>query len=143
CYIALQLYRSQQTDVLGKRTKIISILEGTNINTDNYNSQYGNMKPQDEDKFIKELQDVLHLDSDTPDITKILEKASYNVSSFENLLDGLNYVFLLEESKGNNQARAYSATLETRIKNVQSRFSRLFSHEDTELEHKTVVYSVA
>ncbi|WP_239739964.1 ATP-binding protein [Mammaliicoccus sp. P-M59] len=143
CYIALQLYRSQQTDVLGKRTKIISILEGTNINTDNYNSQYGNMKPQDEDKFIKELQDVLHLDSDTPDITKILEKASYNVSSFEKLLNGLNYVFLLEESKGNSQARAYSATLETRIKNVQSRFSRLFSHEDTEIQHKTVVYSVA
>lgn len=45
-----------------------------------------------------------------------LEKANYKVDSFENLLMALNYVFLLEESKGNSQARAYSGTLETRIK---------------------------
>ncbi len=76
-------------------------------------------------------------------LSEVIEKAKYNVSSFNKLLEGLNYVFLLEESKGNNQARSYSATLETRIKNVQTRFSNLFGNNDTELEDKSIVYSVS
>ncbi|HCT0482129.1 TPA: ATP-binding protein, partial [Staphylococcus pseudintermedius] len=59
------------------------------------------------------------------------------------LLEGLDFVFLLEESKGNNQARAYSATLETRIKNVHSRFSELFGNNDTDIHAKTIIYSVS
>ena len=55
----------------------------------------------------------------------------------------LNYVFLLEESKGNSQARAYSGTLETRIKNIQTRYSKLFENEEKSFDSNTVVYSVA
>ena len=55
-----------------------------------------------------------------------LEKANYKVDSFENLLMALNYVFLLEESKGNSQARAYSGTLETRIKIYRHDILKLF-----------------
>lgn len=65
------------------------------------------------------------------------------VDSFENLLIALNYVFLLEESKGNSQARAYSGTLETRIKNIQTRYSKLFENEEKSVDSKAVVYSVS
>ncbi|ATH61538.1 MULTISPECIES: ATP-binding protein [Staphylococcus] len=143
CYLALQLYRNQQTDVVGKRTKIISILEGTDIDTSKYHSQYGNLKEEDEKKFIEDLEKHLSSKSNDLSIIEILESANYNIPSFEKLLEGLNYVFLLEESKGNNQARAYSATLETRIKNVQSRFYELFGYEDTILDDKTNIYSVS
>merc|ERR1712096_73345 len=104
---------------------------------------YGNLKEEDEKKFIEDLEKHLSSKSNDLSIIEILESANYNIPSFEKLLEGLNYVFLLEESKGNNQARAYSATLETRIKNVQSRFYELFGYEDTILDDKTNIYSVS
>lgn len=143
CYIALALYRNQQTDAVTKRTKIVSILEGTNIDTDKYDSIFGNMNKNDETKFIESLENVVNSDKNISTLNEVIESATYNVSSFNNLLEGLNYVFLLEESKGNNQARSYSATLETRIKNVQTRFSSLFGNKDTNIEGKTIVYSVS
>ncbi|UVI82407.1 ATP-binding protein [Staphylococcus aureus] len=143
CYIALSLYRNQQTDAVTKRTKILSILDGTNIDTEKYDSKYGNMDSNTEKKFIESLKNVVDNGGNIFTLSEVIEKAKYNVSSFNKLLEGLNYVFLLEESKGNNQARSYSATLETRIKNVQTRFSNLFGNNDTELEDKSIVYSVS
>lgn len=143
CYIALALYRNQQTDAVTKRTKIVSILDGTNIDTEKYNSIYGNMNKNDEKDFLESLKSVVNSDKEISNLSEVIEKATYNVSSFNKLLEGLNYVFLLEESKGNNQARSYSATLETRIKNVQTRFSNLFGNKDTDIEGKSIVYSVS
>ncbi|REI01019.1 ATP-binding protein [Staphylococcus felis] len=143
CYIAYQLYRNQQTDVVGKRTKIIGILEGTSIDTDAYNSQYGNMTKKDEETFIESLLKVISNKDKEININEKLEQALYSISSFDDLLEGLDFVFLLEESKGNNQARAYSATLETRIKNVHSRFSELFGNNDTDIDSKSIIYSVS
>ncbi|MGT9231219.1 ATP-binding protein, partial [Enterococcus faecalis] len=82
CYLALQLYRNQQTDVVGKRTKIISILEGTDIDTSKYHSQYGNLKEEDEKKFIEDLEKHLSSKSNDLSIIEILESANYNIPSF-------------------------------------------------------------
>ena len=143
CYIALALYKNQQTDAVTKRTKILSILDGTNIDTEGYDSKFGNMNKNDEKNFIESLESVVKSHEGISDLSEVVEKAAYNVSNFNKLLEGLNYVFLLEESKGNNQARAYSATLETRIKNVQTRFYKLFGNKDTDIEEKSIVYSVS
>lgn len=136
CYIALALYKNQQTDAVTKRTKILSILDGTNIDTEGYDSKFGNMNKNDEKNFIESLENVVKSHEGISDLSEVVEKAAYNVSNFNKLLEGLNYVFLLEESKGNNQARAYSATLETRIKNVQTRFYKLFGDKDTDYRGK-------
>ncbi|HEM9977124.1 TPA: ATP-binding protein [Streptococcus agalactiae] len=143
CFIAYNLYTNQQTDAVTKRTKIIGILNGTGIDTSKYSSQFGNFSPVDEKKFLADLLEATDGEVEYSYLSPKLEKANYKVDSFENLLMALNYVFLLEESKGNSQARAYSGTLETRIKNIQTRYSKLFENEEKSFDSKAVVYSVA
>jgi hypothetical protein len=143
CYIAYNLYYSQQTDAVSKRTKIIGILSKTGINTTDYNAQYANFSKQAEEAFIQSLKNVIESNKDYSNLSLILDSSDYNVSSFESLLKGLNYVYLLEECRGNNQARAYSGTLETRIKNVQTRYSALFGEVDTIVNDRITVYSVS
>ena len=143
CFIAYNLYTNQQTDAVTKRTKIIGILNGTGIDTSKYSSQFGNFSPVDEKKFLVDLLEATNGEVEYIYLSPKLEKANYKVDSFENLLMALNYVFLLEESKGNSQARAYSGTLETRIKNIQTRYSKLFENEEKSFDSNTVVYSVA
>ncbi|MDG3136890.1 ATP-binding protein [Streptococcus suis] len=143
CFIAYNLYTNQQTDAVTKRTKIIGILNGTGIDTSKYSSQFGNFSPVDEKKFLADLLEATDGEVEYSYLSPKLEKANYKVDSFENLLMALNYVFLLEESKGNSQARAYSGTLETRIKNIQTRYSKLFENEEKSFDSNAVVYSVA
>ncbi|HEM5006100.1 TPA: ATP-binding protein [Streptococcus suis] len=143
CFIAYNLYTNQQTDAVTKRTKIIGILNGTGIDTSKYNSQFGNFSQVDEQKFLADLLEATNGEVKYSYLSPKIEKANYQVDSFENLLMALNYVFLLEESKGNSQARAYSGTLETRIKNIQTRYSKLFENEEKSFDSKAVVYSVS
>lgn len=143
CFIAYNLYTNQQTDAVTKRTKIIGILNGTGIDTSKYNSQFGNFSQVDEQKFLADLLEATNGEVKYRYLSPKIEKANYQVDSFENLLMALNYVFLLEESKGNSQARAYSGTLETRIKNIQTRYSKLFENEEKSFDSKAVVYSVS
>lgn len=143
CFIAYNLYTNQQTDAVTKRTKIIGILNGTGIDTSKYSSQFGNFSPVDEKKFLADLLEATDGEVEYSYLIPKLEKANYKVDSFENLLMALNYVFLLEESKGNSQARAYSGTLETRIKNIQTRYSKLFENEEKSFDSNAVVYSVS
>lgn len=143
CFIAYNLYTNQQTDAVTKRTKIIGILNGTGIDTSKYNSQFGNFSQVDEQKFLADLLEATNGEVKYSYLSPKIEKANYQVDSFENLLMALNYVFLLEESKGNSQARAYSGTLETRIKNIQTRYSKLFENEERSFDSNAVVYSVA
>ncbi|HEL2072298.1 TPA: ATP-binding protein [Streptococcus suis] len=143
CFIAYNLYTNQQTDAVTKRTKIVGILEGTGIDTSKYSSQYGSFPQGDEKKFLNDLLQATNREVEYSYLSRKIEKANYQVDSFENLLIALNYVFLLEESKGNSQARAYSGTLETRIKNIQTRYSKLFENGEISIDSKTVVYSVS
>lgn len=143
CFIAYNLYNNQQTDAVTKRAKIIGILNDTEIDTSKYNSQFGNFSATDEKIFLSDLLKVLNGNEKYSYLNKYIEKAEYKVSSFENFLIALNYVFLLEECKGNSQARAYSGTLETRIRNLQTRYSKIFGDDEATIDSNYVVYSVS
>lgn len=154
-YIAHQLYFRLQTDTVAKRAKIVGILKGTEIDISKYDAKYGNFpKEIDETKFTQSLKDILDIAGDDYDnyLQNEIERSNYKINSFDSLLHGLDFVFLLEESKGNTQARTYSATLETRVKEIKSRYSRLFTgnivgkESDDVVEKrddKIVVYNVS
>lgn len=148
-YIAYQAYYGIQSDPVAKRTKIVGILSGTGIDVNQYDSKYANLSPENEKKFVKSLEDKMkELEPDSLKDDQFLQKqinqSVYVVSSFDDLLTGLDFVFYLEESKGNSQARNYSATLETRIKEVQSRYGKLFSSLQIEKNNNPIiVYDVS
>ncbi len=73
-----------------------------------------------------------------------IEQSDYKTSSFKSLKESLNYVFLLEESKGNNRARANSGTMETRLVTIDEHYNKLFKvkEKDNE-EHLINVYDVS
>jgi DNA helicase HerA-like ATPase len=129
-YIAHQLYFKVQTDAVAKRSKIVGILENTEIDISKYDARYGNF-PNDtvETMFTQSLKNILDVVGDDCDnyLQNEIEQSDYKINSFDSLLRGLDFVFLLEESKGNTQARTYSATLETRVKEIKSRYSKLFA----------------
>lgn len=143
CYIAYNLYNNQQTDAVSKRSKIISTLNNTGIETTKYNSIYANFKQEDEKEFLNQLINGMENKIEYDYLNKAIEKSKYQVDSFENLLKGLNYTFLLEESKGNTQARGYTGTLETRIKNIQIKYSKLFNNKKIKITQKVIVYSIS
>lgn len=143
CFIAYNLYNNQQTDAVTKRTKIIGVLNGTDVDISKYSSQYGNFSQRDEQVFLGQLLDNMNSEVEYSYLSKKIENARYQVGSFEELITALNYVFLLEESKGNSQARSYSGTLETRIKNIQTRYSELFNNSEKTVDSNFVVYSVS
>lgn len=148
CYLSKNLYNHLQTDAVAKRTKIISLLQGTGIDVSKYNSQYANFNGENEAIFLKALDDKMISkhpnEKDYSFIQKQIENSSYQVGSFPDLLTALNYTFYLEECKGNNQVRNHSATLETRIKEIQSRYTKLFQSSKTDIKKELIsVYDVS
>lgn len=144
CFIAYNLYHNQQSDAVAKRAKIIGILQNTSIDTTKYDARFGNFNgSNDETIFKSNLKSKMYVSHS--EITKEIENASYIIKSFEDLFEALNFVFLLEESQGNTQARGYSATLETRIKHIQFRYGNLFKlkTDDCANESKITVYNVS
>lgn len=145
-YCALELYNNVQTEVLGKRTKIIALLQDigdTRITESltHYSSQYGNFQSTHEQRFKENLHEYIkeksrHEYSQCKElISSLLEKADCKLSQLTNLEVGLELTFLFEESKGNSQIRSYCATLMTRITNIIGTYSRsLF--EDTPEKRK-------
>lgn len=149
CYIAYTMYTNVQTDAVAKRTKIINVLVGTGIPIDKYDSKYANFSNADESVFLANLLEKMDQIVQTTDkgqfLQNQLKESKYTVDSFENLLEGLEFTFLLEECKGNSQARSHSGTMETRIKSLETRYgSMLVSMHDVEnKKSKTVnIYSV-
>lgn len=166
CYLAHTLYYTVQNEAVAKRAKILGLLHSlpqfSNI-LKNY-TEYGNFKSDNEKVFIDNLLEIIKGSIDTKKTEKTemieqnqikslfesslqckIEKADYCVNSFENLLKGLEYAFLLEESKGNSQARSYCGTLETRIKNIEVRYSSILGDTafDYEKNKSVFVYSIS
>lgn len=150
CYVAHTLYSYVQTDAVARRTKIINILRETGIDTSGYSSQFANFSGTAEENFLKAL--IQKMDSEHPGETEYsflhtqLEASEYKTTSFEDLLNGLEFSFLLEECKGNAQARSHCGTLETRIKSIQSRYSSLLSSNGDVTpisDSQIIVYSVS
>ena len=150
CYVAHTLYSYVQTDAVARRTKIINILRETGIDTSGYSSQFANFSGTAEENFLKAL--IQKMDSEHPGETEYsflhtqLEASEYKTTSFEDLLNGLEFSFLLEECKGNAQARSHCGTLETRIKSIQARYSSLLSSNGDVTpisDSQIIVYSVS
>lgn len=150
CYVAHTLYSYVQTDAVARRTKIINILRETGIDTSGYSSQFANFSGTAEENFLKAL--IQKMDSEHPGETEYsflhtqLEASEYKTTSFEDLLNGLEFSFLLEECKGNAQTRSHCGTLETRIKSIQSRYSSLLSSNGDVTpisDSQIIVYSVS
>lgn len=133
-YCALFMYENVQTDVLPKRTKIISLLE--NINDENviqtlksYSSQYGNMKDSDEVKFKETLKNYIKRTSghSYEHCKEIIEnkmaETECKVDDLDKLDTGINIIFLFEEIRGNSQVRSYCSTLMTRINNLKATYA--------------------
>lgn len=144
CYIAYNLYFNQQSDTVAKRAKIVGLLSNIDIDTSKYDAQYGNFSSNDEEIFISALKSSMY--ADYSEISKEIEEANHKIRNFDELFDGLEFVFLLEECRGNTQARGYSATLETRIKNIQNRYGKLFkkrANQKKSKDAKITVYNVS
>lgn len=151
CYIAYTLYNYVQTDAVARRTKIINILEGTGIDTTKYSAQYANFSnSRNEELFLNSLVETMideHFEeTEYSFVHNQLTSSEYTAKSFDQLLEGLEFSFLLEECKGNSQARSHCGTLETRIKSIQSRYDSLLSKEDEDtvfINNQITVYSVS
>lgn len=148
CFIAYTMYTQIQTDVTGKRTKIISILQGIDIDTNKYGAKFGNFEnKEDEKRFLNSLKTIMneeHRNKELSFLQNFMEKSQYKAISFKRLLDGMEYAFLLEECKGNAQARAHCGTLETRIKSVRDRYGKLLSGKTSfvQKEKQVTIYKV-
>lgn len=150
CYLALTLYNYVQTDAVARRTKIINVLNGTGINTSEYNAQYANFQGPSEERFLSSLtqkMEAMHPgEIEYSFLHDQLTESEYKTDSFKNLLGGLEFAFLLEECKGNAQARSHCGTLETRIKSIQTRYATLLSSsgDPTPISQEQItVYSVS
>ncbi|GGF99086.1 helicase HerA domain-containing protein [Paenibacillus aceti] len=133
-YCALELYNNVQTEVVGKRTKIVSLLQDINdigiksiLKT--YNSQFGNFNNFDEQEFINAIKNFIRINSNHDYenckelIFSLLESSTSKVTQLKNLELGIELTFLFEESKGNTQIRSYCSTLMTRISNLIASYS--------------------
>lgn len=146
CFLAHTMYNRVQTDAVAKRTKIMSILEGVEINgKKDYDSKYGNLNNFNETQFLESLVQVMDSEADNHHeisfLQNKLEGSESKVDSFIDLLEALDYTFLLEETRGNSQIRSHCGTLETRIKSIQVRYSVLLTsdtQEDIEYNQVTV-----
>lgn len=150
CYIAYTMYTSIQTDAVAKRTKIISVLVGTDISVTKYDSKFANFSSSDETEFLDSLKAKMNSIIITHDNSQFLQsklkEADYTVDSFETLLKGLEFTFLLEECRGNSLARAHSGTMETRIKNLETRYGAMLidSKDVANVDVKPInIYSVS
>jgi DNA helicase HerA-like ATPase len=151
CFLALQMYRNVQTDVVSKRTKILNILSGTDVDVTRYDARYANFEGQYEQHFISSLTDKI--DSYFTQETSFSsfddffsQNTDYKTNSFENLLKSLEFTFYMEESKGNNQVRSHCKSLETRVRTIDSKYSQILVNYETEpsdTEKKITKYNVS
>ncbi|AYV34222.1 ATP-binding protein [Erysipelothrix rhusiopathiae] len=148
CYLAKTLYHHVQTDAVAKRTKIIHLLKGTSIDTSKYDAKYGNLTTSEEELFLEsikaQMNNIHETDNDDEFLSMQLDDSLYKAQGFDELTKALNYVFYLEESKGNSQVRVHSTTLEIRIKEIQLRYSKLFYKRTMNLDNNQVtVYNLS
>lgn len=146
-FFAMELYRNVQTDVLGKRTKIITLLQDTNDDRiknclEKYDSKYGSLGKDEEKNFLEALKQFIKQKSGVEYeacrglISILMEKADCSTTSLHNLELGIEMNFLFEESKGNTQIRSYCNTLMIRIQNLIATYSSTLFDTHTDKRKK-------
>ncbi|WP_035712456.1 ATP-binding protein [Salibacterium aidingense] len=142
-YCALFMYENVQTDVVGKRTKIVNLLK--DVDDDrvqealrSYSSQFGSIRNGFEEEFVDALKDFISRESECryeeckEVIEDLMEEADCSVDDLSKLETGINLVFLFEEIKGNSQVRSHCSTLMTRIDNLIATYSNSLFDNDQE-----------
>lgn len=145
-FCALELYNNVQTEVVGKRSKIISILSEVKIQgmekiLEEF-TQYGNFTNRSyEREFKKILKEYIEKKSTysyeecRDEIGELLESSDCSVGNLDSIVLGMDIIFLFEEIKGNAQVRSYCSTLMTRIDNLVTTYSQtLFDNCDRKKE---------
>ena len=141
-FCALSLYKNQQVDAVTKRQKIVGLLEevdddGINLQIRNYNSQFANLSPSNEEKFLESIKNYIKQGSTDLEtfMAKIYEKMACNsgrIKKISTLEKAVDLIFYLEESKGNNQVRSHCSTLMTRLNSLKIKYdSTLFSDNES------------
>lgn len=158
-YLSYSLFTKVQTDVVGKRSKIGKLITAHNrissnpINIANYSVQYGNFpNEQAQNNFLdclKSGMSILWKDSGNypeSSFNHLIDLSDYSADTFNQLFEALEFSYLVEEAKGNSQSRAYSASLETRIKTTSIRYKSLFTSDEKEVQDTTpdrfIIYNV-
>ena len=154
-YCAKKLYRSQQTDAVTKRTKIISFLsdiddEKIKESLSNYSSQFGNFSKEDEKKFLNSLDSYIGENNAEELLYEKLKNAEVSIKNIITLKIALDTILAIEEAKGGNQIRNYCSPLITRVDNLINQYSKtLFSNDENKLdkfnlllEHKDKAFEI-
>ncbi len=138
-YCAKKLYRSQQTDAVTKRTKIISFLsdiddEKIKESLSNYSSQFGNFSKEDEKKFLNSLDSYIGENNAEELLYEKLKNAEVSIKNIITLKIALDTILAIEEAKGGNQIRNYCSPLITRVDNLINQYSKtLFSNDEKQV----------
>jgi hypothetical protein len=144
-FCALELYNNVQTEAVAKRTKIIGLLNGIQIDgmddiLKEY-TQFGNFNTRNNDyetQFKEKLEKFIYSRSQykvnecRARIEELMESADCVITNLNNLLIGIDIIFLFEEMKGNSQVRSYCSTLITRIENLISTYSTTLFDKNAE-----------
>lgn len=136
-FIIQEIY-SFNTEPLTRRTKIISLSKMIKNNTElkeilkNYNSKYANMEPQDESNFKSEIIKIIGENN----FDMILSEAEDKIKNISSLKKGMEFAFLWEECKGNNQIRSNCMTMMTRIDVLISDYGKnIFSIDQNKINN--------
>ncbi|MBP1947869.1 ATP-binding protein [Virgibacillus litoralis] len=152
-YCALFMYENVQTEVVGKRTKIVNLLkdiddEKVQEALRSYSSQFGSISNGREETFIEALKIFIkkesgyHYEDCKEVIASMMEEADCSVDDLSKLETGINMVFLFEEIKGNSQVRSHCSTLMTRIDNLIATYSNsLFDKTKEKIEEFNKIMS--
>lgn len=143
-FCALELYNNIQTDAVAKRSKIIGLLSGIDLDgmdkiLGTY-TQFGNFdsRTNDETVFKETIKEFILAQSGYQyqeckvRINELIDSANCSISNLANLLTGIDIIFLFEEMKGNAQIRSYCSTLVTRIENLLATYSQTMFNNNTE-----------
>lgn len=136
-FIIQEIY-SFNTEPLTRRTKIISLSKMIKNNKElkeilkNYNSKYANMEPQDESNFKSEIIKIIGENN----FDMILSEAEDKIKNISSLKKGMEFAFLWEECKGNNQIRSNCMTMMTRIDVLISDYGKnIFSTDQNKINN--------
>ncbi|AIC92712.1 ATP-binding protein [Shouchella lehensis] len=145
-FYAIEMYHSVQTEVVGKRTKIINLIKDLDIrNINNHIKNYtsfGNFKGNGEEEFLDDLKLFFEEESEceyknfSKKLEKLAEQDTCVIKNLKDLKIGIELVLLSEEVKGNSQIRSYCSTLMTRIDSLLAVYSKgLFDSDQKKLSN--------
>lgn len=144
-YCAVETFKRHPTDGVVKRNLVINLLSDSDFNAtvnfnlaEKYHELYANIKDEHIEGFYNHVEKYYFTKFSFtykefhPYLLDELSKSSPEINSLDNLLMGIDYLFIIEESHGNRNIRNHTSTLVTRIEEIKSRYeNNLFNQSET------------